>query len=147
MCTMRKAVEGHPSLRMILWSLFGNELWRIVTSHYGSQQSFPTDFSLLVPQNCRGTPVVHKIVFQWVPKLLTPERKANCMESALIILQRYHDDGDEFLDQIITGDETWVAHIVSETKLLLMHWCHSRSPCKTKFKPNLSVHKVMCMVF
>ena len=33
------------------------------------------------------------------------------MESVLTFVQRYHDDGDEFLDRIITGDETWVAVI------------------------------------
>ena len=33
------------------------------------------------------------------------------MESVLTFLQQYHDDSDEFLDQIITSDETWVAHI------------------------------------
>ena len=47
---------------------------------------------------------------------LTPEHKANRMESALRFLQRYHDDGDEFLDRIITGDEMWVAHITPQTK-------------------------------
>ena len=34
--------------------------------------------------------------------------------AALTFLQRYHDDGDEFLDRIITGDGTWVAHITPE---------------------------------
>ena len=33
----------------------------------------------------------------------------------LTFLQRYHDDGDEFLDWIITGDETWVAHPRNQT--------------------------------
>ena len=46
---------------------------------------------------------------------MTAEYKAKCMESALIFLQYYHDDGDEFLDRIITGDETWIAHITPET--------------------------------
>ena len=32
-------------------------------------------------------------------------------ESALIVHDRYHDEGDEFLDRIITGDETWTANI------------------------------------
>jgi hypothetical protein len=35
---------------------------------------------------------------------------------AFTFLQRYHDDGYEFLDRIITGDETWIAHITPETK-------------------------------
>ena len=31
-CMMRRAVGGYPSLQTILWSLCGNELWRIVAS-------------------------------------------------------------------------------------------------------------------
>ena len=33
------------------------------------------------------------------------------MESVLTFMQRYHDDDDEFLDQIITSDDEWVAYI------------------------------------
>ncbi|XP_023720754.1 uncharacterized protein LOC111871710 [Cryptotermes secundus] len=40
---------------------------------------------------------------RWVLKQLTPEHKRKRMESALTFLQRYHDDGDEFLYRIITG--------------------------------------------
>ncbi|KAJ4444395.1 hypothetical protein ANN_06187 [Periplaneta americana] len=38
------------------------------------------------------------------------------MASALTFLMRYHTDGDAFLDQIVTGDETWVSHNIPETK-------------------------------
>ena len=50
--------------------------------------------------------LLHKIVMEQ----LTPGHKAKYMESALTFLQRYHNNGDEFLDRIITGDKTWVAH-------------------------------------
>ncbi|PNF31011.1 hypothetical protein B7P43_G01186 [Cryptotermes secundus] len=43
-----------------------------------------------------------KLCATWVPKQLTPEHKIKHMESALTFLQRLHDDGNEFLDQIIT---------------------------------------------
>ena len=65
----------------------------------------------------------------------------------MTFLQRYHDDVDEFLDRIITGNETWVAHITPETKQLSMHWRHTGSPCKTKFKQTLSARKLMCTLF
>ena len=38
------------------------------------------------------------------------------MESVLTFLWGYHDDGNEFPDWIITGDETWVAHTTPEMK-------------------------------
>ena len=58
-----------------------------------------------------------KLCARWVPKQLTPEHKVKRMESAFTFLRRYHNIGDEFLGRIITGDETWVAHITSEIKL------------------------------
>jgi hypothetical protein len=37
--------------------------------------------------------------------------KTQKMPSALTFLERYHKDGDEFLNHIlrVTGDETWVS--------------------------------------
>ena len=69
------------------------------------------------------------------------------MGSALTFLQQNHDDGNEFLDRIITGDETWVAHITPETKQQSIHWHNSGSPWKTKFKQTLLAQKIMCSVF
>ena len=48
----------------------------------------------------------HKFCGRWVPKMLTGVQKTQRMASALMFLQRYHDEGDEFLDKIVTGDET-----------------------------------------
>ncbi|KAJ4439580.1 hypothetical protein ANN_07707 [Periplaneta americana] len=67
--------------------------------------------------------------------------------AALTFLQWYHDDSDEFLDRIVTGDETWISHFTPEPKQQSMHWRHSGSPVRTKFKQTLSVRKVMCTVF
>jgi hypothetical protein len=40
------------------------------------------------------------------------------MASALTFFERYHKDGDKFLDHIVgvTGDETWVSFVNVETK-------------------------------
>jgi hypothetical protein len=38
------------------------------------------------------------------------------MGSALKFLTRYAQEGDEFLDSIVTGDETWVFHHTPESK-------------------------------
>ncbi|GFX43885.1 uncharacterized protein TNCV_4111641 [Trichonephila clavipes] len=47
-----------------------------------------------------------KLCARWVLKNLTPEHKIQRLGEALTFLQRYHDDGDEFLHRIVTGDET-----------------------------------------
>ena len=38
------------------------------------------------------------------------------MMSSLEILQRFHEDGNDFLEQIVTGDETWVFRDQPESK-------------------------------
>jgi hypothetical protein len=38
------------------------------------------------------------------------------MISALKFLTRYAQEEDEFLDSIVTGDETWAFHHTSESK-------------------------------
>ncbi|KAJ4429714.1 hypothetical protein ANN_21918 [Periplaneta americana] len=88
-----------------------------------------------------------KVFARWVPKNLTPEHKMQRLGAVVTFLQRYHGDGDEFLDRIVTGDETWISHFTPETKQQSMHWRHSGSPVRTKFKQTLSVRKVMCTVF
>ncbi|GFU57043.1 uncharacterized protein TNCV_1779101 [Trichonephila clavipes] len=82
-----------------------------------------------------------------MPKNLTPEHKIQRLGAALTLLQRYHDDGDGFLDRVVTCDETWISHFTPETKQQSLHWRHSGSPVRTKFKQTLSAWKVMCMVF
>ncbi|KAJ4427620.1 hypothetical protein ANN_25268 [Periplaneta americana] len=70
------------------------------------------------------------------------------MASALTFLMRYHTDGDAFLDQIVTGDETWVSHNTPETKRQSRQRHHPSSPKKPrKFKQTLSTQKVMATVF
>ncbi|KAJ4429613.1 hypothetical protein ANN_21799 [Periplaneta americana] len=48
----------------------------------------------------------HKLCARWVPRQLSDQHKTQRMASALTFLMRYHTDGDAFLDQIVTGDET-----------------------------------------
>jgi histone-lysine N-methyltransferase SETMAR len=61
-------------------------------------------------------------------------------------LLRYQEDL-AFLDNIVTGDETWVHHINPETKRNSMMWKHPSSPTAKKFKMTASAHKVMATVF
>jgi len=48
-----------------------------------------------------------KLCASRVPKMLTDDHKTKRMGSALKVLTRYAQEGDEFLDSIVTGDETW----------------------------------------
>jgi hypothetical protein len=61
----------------------------------------------------------HKFCARWVPKMLTAEHKTQRMAPAsTFFLERYHKDGDEFLNLIVrvTDDETWVSFVNVGTK-------------------------------
>ena len=49
-----------------------------------------------------------KVCSRWVPLQLTEDHKKNRMGASLTHLLRFNDHGEDFLEQIITGDETWV---------------------------------------
>jgi hypothetical protein len=48
--------------------------------------------------------------------MLTGDHKTKRMGSALKYLTRYAREGDEFLDCIVTGNQTWVFHHTPESK-------------------------------
>jgi histone-lysine N-methyltransferase SETMAR len=80
--------------------------------------------------------------------MLTDVHKTQRMVSALTFLQHYHDEGDIFLDKIVTGDETWVKFVNVETKEQSRQWMHTHSLLKPrKFKQLLSNRKLMAAVF
>jgi hypothetical protein len=48
--------------------------------------------------------------------MLTGDHKTKLMGSTLKFLMRLAKEGDEFLDSIVTGDETWDFHHTPESK-------------------------------
>lgn len=56
-----------------------------------------------------------KVSCQWVPKL-NDVHKGKPTVMSLNHLEHYVQDGDSFLELIVTGDETWVLHYTPETK-------------------------------
>jgi hypothetical protein len=60
----------------------------------------------------------HQFCARWVLKMLMGTQKMLRMASALMLLERYHKDGNEFLNLIVTGDEICVSFVIVETKEL-----------------------------
>jgi len=55
------------------------------------------------------------------------DHKTKRMGSALKFLTRYAQEGDEFLDCIVTGSKTWGFHHTPESKQQLLQWRHMHS--------------------
>ena len=87
-----------------------------------------------------------KVCSRWVPKQLTDEHKRQRLDCARRNLERLATEPN-FLQHIITGDETWVHYDTPETKRDSMTWKHVDSPVTKKFKKSFSVKKVMASVF
>ena len=69
-----------------------------------------------------------KVCSRWVRRQLTEDHKKNRMGASLTHLLHFNDNGEDFLEQIITGDETWVHHYCPETKVQSMAWKHPGFP-------------------
>ena len=61
------------------------------------------------------------------------------MCSALKYLTRYAQEGDEFLDSIVTENETWVFHHTPESKQQSLQWHHTHFSRTKILKSSISV--------
>jgi hypothetical protein len=66
---------------------------------------------------------VSKLSANWVPRLLSPEHRDRRLVAVTQFLQRYEREGAEFLDSVVTCDETWVHYFTPESK-------RASKPCK-----------------
>jgi len=113
------------------------------------------DLCILVPEVSRSTigrTLTEKLEYRnvcrrWVPGLLTEDHQRQRINSSREFLQLYADENDNFLDSIVTGDETWAFHFTPETKQQSCEWRHSSSPKPRKFKRTESAGKVMATAF
>ena len=86
-----------------------------------------------------------KVCARWMPKELTEERKRKRLDVCSQHLARYREEGDNFLQQIVTGDE--IHHYEPESKRQSLQRKHPSSPVAKKFKMQPSAGKLMLTVF
>ncbi|XP_018564185.1 histone-lysine N-methyltransferase SETMAR-like [Anoplophora glabripennis] len=148
--------EVHDEERSGRPSLVTEELVHAIDDKIRENRRFTISaLAMEFPQISRS--LIHEIVTEklkfrqlcrrWVPKILTEQHKTKRMGSALQSLTRYDEGGEEFLTQIVTGDETWVSYDTPESKRQSMEWRHTSSPAKVKPKQILTPRKMMCTVF
>ena len=88
-----------------------------------------------------------KLCSRWVPKIQAEQHQKQQMSSAFQFLTHCNEGSENFLSQIVTGDETWVSYDTPESKRQSMEWRHTSSPTKLKPKQTLTPRRIMCTVF
>lgn len=89
---------------------------------------------------------MRKVCAKLVPKLLTDEQKANRVLIASELKERVEINPD-FLDNVITGDESWTFGYDPETKRQSAEWHTPASPKPKKARMSKSRVKTMLIVF
>jgi ribosomal protein S25 len=79
---------------------------------------------------------VSKVSASWVPRLPSPEHRERHLVDVTQLLKRYEREGAEFLDSIVTCDETWDHYFTPESKRASKQCKHTHSPPSKKSESN-----------
>ncbi|GFR89200.1 transposase [Elysia marginata] len=88
-----------------------------------------------------------KVSTRWVPRMLTPQMKLQRVQIGRELLAKFDEVGEDFLRQIVTGDESWVHHYDPESKQQSKEYRHKTSPSPKKLKVFSSARKVLLTIF
>ena len=88
-----------------------------------------------------------KISARWVPRMLTDDQKRTHPHISRYLLSRYEDDPSDFIELVVSQDETWVHHFDPESKMQSKQRKHPGSYPPKKFKRVHSAGKVMASIF
>ena len=86
---------------------------------------------------------MNRICARWVPRMLSEENMTNKTEASRQFLRKFSQSGIDFLDRIITTDETWFNYYDTETKQQSSQWKNVDSPRPKKAKVTKSLGKKM----
>ena len=89
---------------------------------------------------------MRRVSAKFMPRLLTDDQKENRVEISQELLANANGN-ENFLKNIITGDETWVYGYDVETKMQSSQWMGKGSPRPKKACMSRSKIKVMLVVF
>ena len=90
---------------------------------------------------------MEKLHAKWVPHLLTEEQMMERVTSCRANLRRLRLEGGNFMDRIVSGDETWIYDWDPELKRQSAQWLPKGSPIPEKVKRKQGSLKVMHVVF
>jgi hypothetical protein len=87
---------------------------------------------------------MHRVAAKYVPRLLTEDKKQNCVDVSkgpVDCANAY----ENFLTNIVTGDETWIYGCDVQTKAKSSQWVSKTSPTPNKARQVRSNVKVMLL--
>ena len=58
-----------------------------------------------------------KVLARWVPRMLTDDQKRTRLDISRYLLSCNEDDPGDFVERVVTQDETWVHHFDPESKM------------------------------
>ena len=90
---------------------------------------------------------MRKLSAKWIPKCLNVDEKRKRVTSSQVILRYFATAKDDFVNRLVTQDETWLHCFDPETKQQSCEWRHSGSPRPKKFKAQKSAGKVLASIF
>ena len=89
---------------------------------------------------------MRRVCARWIPKMLTDNQKRMRTESCQRKLRRFEREGSNFMERIVTVDETRISFYTPETKQQSTMWKTPGSPSPKKFKQTQSTKKQMFIV-
>ena len=90
---------------------------------------------------------MRRVSARWVPRLLIPEQMVVRVKMCNEYCRQYYDEGDIFLNRVVTCDETWIHFFEPESKQQSSVWKHPSSPSPIKALISKSAGKVMAIIF
>ena len=63
-----------------------------------------------------------KVSARWVPGMLTDDQKRIQLDISRYLLSHFEDDPGNFIERVVTQDETWVHHFDPESKMQSRLW-------------------------
>lgn len=155
--------EEQRSVIRFLWSegVKGAEIYRRLSSQYGDNvlpqrsvyewmEQFRNGRTSVTHEQGAGRPSTSTADdnIDKVRDMILNNRRITIDEVATSSIENEGDnEGDSFLNRIVTGDETWIHYYEPESKRQSMEWKHPESPAKKKFKVQPSAGKLMLTVF
>ena len=84
-----------------------------------------------------------KVSARWVPPMLIDDQKRTGLDISRYVLFRYEDASANFIEQVVTKDETGVHHFDQESKMQTKQLKRPGSPPTMKFKRDQLIGKVI----